>query len=108
MEAPGLHETNFNTQCYKDAIGLTSRWKVRFRQTFFQNEAQKVLYKPVFVSDLISLSGWSYNLSNVRKTLKSGGGPTPITPETDQILPVGHGQEWSRMVKNVFSLKEAS
>ena len=23
---------------------------------------------------------------------KLGGGPTPITPETDQILPVGHGQ----------------
>ena len=37
-----------------------------------------------------------------------GGGPTPITPETDQILPVGHGQEWSKMVKNVFSLKDAS
>ena len=35
MEAPGLHETNFNTQCYNDAIGLTSRWKVRFRQTVF-------------------------------------------------------------------------
>ena len=34
--------------------------------------------------------------------VKIGGGPTPITPETDQILPVGHGQEWSRMVKNVF------
>ena len=27
MEAPGLHATNFkfNTQCYNDAIGLTSR-----------------------------------------------------------------------------------
>ena len=35
MEAPGLHETNFNTQHYNDAIGLTSRWKVCFRQTFF-------------------------------------------------------------------------
>ena len=35
MEAPGLHETNFNTQSYNDAIDLTSRWKVRFRQTFF-------------------------------------------------------------------------
>ena len=45
METPGLHETNFNTQCYKDAIDLTSRRMVRFRQTFFQNEAQKVLYK---------------------------------------------------------------
>ena len=32
MEAPGLHDTNFNTQCYKDAICLTSRWKVRFGQ----------------------------------------------------------------------------
>ena len=39
--APGLHETNFNTQCsqcYNDAIGLTSRWKVRFRQHFFLNK----------------------------------------------------------------------
>ena len=54
IEAPDSHETNFNTQCYNDAIDLTSRWKVRFRQTFFQNEAQKVLYKPVLVSDLIS------------------------------------------------------
>ena len=31
METPGLNETNFNTQCYNDAVGLTSRWKVRFR-----------------------------------------------------------------------------
>ena len=60
LEAPGLHETNFNIQCYKDAIDLTYRWKVRFRQTFFQNEAQKVLYKPVLISDLISYFGWSY------------------------------------------------
>ena len=29
METPGLHETNFNTQCYNDAIGLTFRWKVQ-------------------------------------------------------------------------------
>ena len=55
MEAPGLHETNFNTQCYNDAIDLISRWKVRLRHTFFQNEAQKVLYKPVLVSDLGSI-----------------------------------------------------
>ena len=54
MEAPGLHETNLNTQCYNDAIDLTSRLKVRLRQTFFQNEAQKVLYKPVLVSNLIN------------------------------------------------------
>ena len=41
MEAQGLHETNFNTQCYNDAIGLTSRWKVRFRQTFFSKWSLK-------------------------------------------------------------------
>ena len=35
MDALGLHETNFNTQCYNDAIDLTSRWKVRFRHFFF-------------------------------------------------------------------------
>ena len=49
-----VHDANFNTQCYKDAIDLTSRGKVHFKQTFFQNEAQKVLYKPVLISDLIS------------------------------------------------------
>ena len=52
---------------YNDAIYLTSRWKVRFRHTFFSNEAQKVLYKPVLVSDLISYFWWSYSLSNFRK-----------------------------------------
>ena len=41
MEALGLHETNFNIQCYKDAIDLTSRWKVRFRQTFFSKRSPK-------------------------------------------------------------------
>ena len=73
-EAPGVHDTNFNTrvtvQCYKDAIDPTSKGKVHFRQTFFQNEAQKVLYKPVLISDLISHFMWSYSLSksNFRKT----------------------------------------
>ena len=34
-------------------IDLTSRWKVRFRQTFFQNEVQRVLmlHKLVLVTD---------------------------------------------------------
>ena len=32
----------------QNAIDLTSRWKVRFRKTFFfQNEVQRVLYKLV-------------------------------------------------------------
>ena len=39
IQLPGgpryVHDTNFNTQCYKDAIDLTSRGKVHFRQTFF-------------------------------------------------------------------------
>ena len=35
---------------YKDAIDLTSKWKVRFRQTFFQKEEQRVLYKLVLVT----------------------------------------------------------
>ena len=39
MEAPGLHETNFNTQCYNDAIGLTSRsGRSVLDKLFFQNE----------------------------------------------------------------------
>ena len=39
---------------YKDAIELTSRWKVCFRQTFFLNEAQgRVLYKLVLVTYLL-------------------------------------------------------
>ena len=33
-----------------------------------QNEAQKVLYKPVLVSDLISFFWWNYSLSKFRKT----------------------------------------
>ena len=49
MEARGLHETNFNTQCYNDAIGLTSRWKVRFRQFFF-----KMKFKDCFISWCLS------------------------------------------------------
>ena len=35
---------------YKDAIDLTSRWKVRFKQTFYQNKVQRVLYKLVLVT----------------------------------------------------------
>ena len=57
MEAPGLHETNFNIQCYKDAIDLTLDGRSVFDKLFFQNEAQKVLYKPVLVSDLINYFG---------------------------------------------------
>ena len=41
LEAPGLHDTNFNAQCYKDAIDLTSTWKVRFRQTFFKTKPKR-------------------------------------------------------------------
>ena len=41
IQAPGLHETNFNTQCYNDAIDLTSRWKVRFRQFFFKMKPKR-------------------------------------------------------------------
>ena len=71
MDAPGLHETNFNIQCYKDAIDLTSKLldgRSVLDKHFFQNEAQKVLYKPVLVSDLISYFGRSYSLSNFWKT----------------------------------------
>ena len=65
---PGVHDTNFNTQCYKDAIDLTSRRKVTsILDNFFLNEAQKVLYKPVLISDLISHFMWNYSLSNFRK-----------------------------------------
>ena len=54
MEAPGLHETNFNTQCYNDAIGLTSRWKVKL---FFQNEVLRLLYKLVLSQILLVIFG---------------------------------------------------
>ena len=58
LEAPGLHDTNFNAQCYKDAIDLTSTWKVRFRQTFFKMKPKRcsTSRQPVLVSDLISHS----------------------------------------------------
>ena len=48
---------------YKDAIDLTSRWKVCFR-TFFQNEVQRVLYKLVLVTDPLFHSERVYNPSN--------------------------------------------
>ena len=49
---------------YKDANDLTSRWKVRFRHTFFQNEVQRVLYKLVLVTDPLNYSERIYNPSN--------------------------------------------
>ena len=59
---------------YKDAIDLTQLLddgRSVLDKLFFQNEDQKVLYKPVLVSDLISHFGWSYSFSNFRKTKKS-------------------------------------
>ena len=61
-------------QIYKDAIDLTSRWKVRLRQTFFQNEVQRVLYKLVLVIYPLDHFRWIYSPSNFRfsqKTKKS-------------------------------------
>ena len=74
--APGLHETNFNTQCYNDAIDLTSRWKVRYvlDKLFFQNEVQRVLYKLVLVTYPLDHFCGIYSPSNFRfsqKTKKS-------------------------------------
>ena len=45
-----LNSVGLFTQIYKDAIDLTSRWKVCFRHFFFQNEVQQVLYKLVLVT----------------------------------------------------------
>ena len=61
------HPVTVRVTAFTD-VGLGA---LSFRQTFFQHEAQKVLYKPVLISDLISHFGWSYSLSNFRKTLKS-------------------------------------
>ena len=46
-----------------DAIDLTSRWKVCFRQ-FFLNEARKVFYKLVSVTDPQDHSGMIYSPLN--------------------------------------------
>ena len=85
MEAPGLHETNFNTQCYNDAIDLTSRWKVRLDKLFFQNEAQKVLYKPVLVSDLITLLVICGGVIACQKSGKPENQQNQINPSVPQI-----------------------
>ena len=51
---PGSENYAQILQLYKE---LTSRRKVRFRQTFFQIELRKVLYKEVMVIDPHDLSG---------------------------------------------------
>ena len=48
----------------KDEIDLNSRWNVRFRQTFFQNEVRKVLYGLVLVTDPLDCSGRIYLLTS--------------------------------------------
>ena len=47
-------------------IDLTSRRKVRFRHTFFQNEVWKVLYKLVLVTDPLDCP-YKYNYTNITK-----------------------------------------
>ena len=49
---------------YKDAIDLTSRRKVRFRETFFQNEVRKVLLFAGVGHRHFDHSGRIYNPSN--------------------------------------------
>ena len=58
---------------YKNAIDLTSRCKVRFRQTLKKNEVRKVLYKLVLVTDHLYHSERIYNPSDfgiIQKTNK--------------------------------------
>jgi hypothetical protein len=46
LEAPGLHETNFNIQCYKDAIDLTvdgSNGRSVLDKLFFKMKPLKLL-----------------------------------------------------------------
>ena len=51
---PGSENYAQILQLYKE---LTSRWKVRFRQTFFQTEVRNVLYKVVMLTDPHDPSG---------------------------------------------------
>ena len=84
MEALGLHETNFLTLTHsvtKMQLALLLDGRSVLDKLFFQNEAQKVLYKPVLISDLIIHFGWSYSLSNFRKTLKSTNQISPSVPQ---------------------------
>ena len=53
-----------NLQIYKDAIDLTSRQKVRFRQKIVIKMKQKVLYKLVLVADPLDYSGRINSSSN--------------------------------------------
>ena len=75
MEAPGLHETNFNTQCYNDAIDLELLdGRSVLDKLFFQNEVQRVLYKLVLVAYPLDNCCRIYSPSNFRfsqKTKKS-------------------------------------
>ena len=70
---------------YKDVIDLTSRWNVLFRQTFFQIDLQRVLYKLALVTYPLDHSGGIYSPSNfrfIKKTLK-----IKFVPITTVILP---------------------
>ena len=52
-------------QIYRDAIDLTFRLKVRFRQKKCQNEVQIMLFKLVLVTDPLDHSGVINSLSNL-------------------------------------------
>ena len=77
LEAPGLHETNFNIQCYKDAIDLTSRWKVRFRQTFFKMKPKRCYTSQCWSQILL------FNLGGVIASQTSG----KLENQQNQISP---------------------
>ena len=71
-----------------DAIDLTSRsWKVRFRQTFFQNEVQRVLYKLVLVTSLLDHSRRICSPSNFRVQVYSKNKKIRCVPITIILIP---------------------
>ena len=70
-----------------DAIDLSSRWKVRFRQFFFQNEVQRVLYKLALVTYPLDYSRRIYSPSNFKFIIKKEKKSVPITTEASEPAP---------------------
>ena len=78
---PGLHETNFNIQCYKDAIDLASRWKVRFRQTFFFKIKPKRCYRSQCWSQIFLVDLGGVKLQTSGKLKNQQNQISPFAPQ---------------------------
>ena len=67
---PELQPFTFHEKFVAHPVDVNCIKKV-LHKLFFQNEAQKVLYKPVLISDLISHFWWSFIASQTPGKLKN-------------------------------------